>query len=110
MSTKRKPYPGIESHRQGKDSKTRSYVPADGMSPHYSDSPSLSFYKSLLQALYTDGYKPHGHIDYDKKGKAIIIQSELGAKAAKEVCEREAIPADVRLVNLVEGFEEVEND
>jgi len=33
------------------------------------------------------GYSPHGHVDFDRKEKVVIVESDVGEKAIEQVGE-----------------------
>jgi hypothetical protein len=85
MAKVKKVYPGVDSHNLNIEKKKKSYLPLEGITPHYSDPPCLRLYKTVLQKLAAEGLKPHGNVDYDKKKKRVIIKSELGANVIAEI-------------------------
>lgn len=86
----RKPYPGEEMHNapkaEGKPKET--YIPAGGLTPHYSDEPELKAYKNLISLFKKEGLDFQGQITYNPETKHIETLTPKAEESFKMLQEK----------------------
>lgn len=83
----RLPYPGEEAHKlqMTEPQKRKTYMPPDGTTHHYSDSPNLRAYKTLMSQFKKQGVDFMGHISYDPKTDKMLALSPDAPQLIRQV-------------------------
>lgn len=74
-----KPWPGEAAKPSTEDTAPKkSYTPAGGFTPHYSDSKPLRAYKHIMKQFANSNASHHGHVDFNPKTEQIIAHTDMG--------------------------------
>lgn len=83
----RKPYPGQDQHlvEPNEVEKRKTFMPPEGVTPHYADSPNLRAYKNLIRIFKQRGEGFQGHITYDPKTDKVETMTPKGASIIQNI-------------------------
>jgi hypothetical protein len=89
LRTGRKPYPGEDSHKVEEiltqQQRKKTFMPLEGTSPHYTDTPNLRAYKNVMKYFKQKGLDFMGHITYDPKTDMIYTLSDVGKSNVENI-------------------------